>query len=202
MTIGYQASIDAQHAVIVAIKGDPIATRSIQTVALDLAKFQGGRWALQLDAVFAHRRDPIVILAQGVACLAVAWWARLSPHSYVKAIQGALFLTPLSVGFGQDAIAAAARQGPSTRLPFPSVLAGMTSPFVGRSLALADEWGSRFVEIGADTANGPTNRNAVCTDDEARLTALLPLLQQPATAGSIAFDDGIAATPAADEREM
>ncbi len=176
MTVSYPASIDSQHAVIVTVKGDDAHASSTPTVELDLAKFQSGRWALQLDAVFARRREPAVMLAQGVACLAVAWWAQLSPRSYLKSVQGALFLSPLNVGFGQEAMAAAARQGPSTRLPFPSVVVSAAYPFLDRLLAVADGWGSLVIE--RDSPGHPTNRHAACLhEEEQKMIALLPLLE-------------------------
>lgn len=181
MTDGY-ASIDPQHAVIITVDGDPPLIPTGPQVALDLSKFQSGRWALQLDSVFARRREPAVIVAQGVACLAVAWWAQLSPRSYLQSIRGAAFLSPLNIGFGQDAIAAAARLGPSTRLPFPSIVASAGYPFMNRLMALADGWGSHLFETGdltrPDTAidEGPTNRRPPRTSEEAQLIALLPLV--------------------------
>jgi len=181
MTLWYPASIDPQHAVIVTVKGDAPKALSVPAVELDLAKFQAGRWALQLDAVFARRREPAVILAQGVACLAVAWWAQLSPRSYLDSVQGALFLSPLHIGFGQEAIAAAARQGPSTRLPFPSVVASVSYPFIDRLLAVADGWGSHVIETGAEPTAYPTNRQAAHTEATARLLDLLPLLHDVAS---------------------
>lgn len=176
MTDGCHASIDLQHAVIVTVEGDPPLASPVPQIALDLSKFQSGRWALQLDSVFARRREPAVILAQGVACLAVAWWAQLSPRSYLQSLRGAAFLSPLNIGFGQDGIAAAARLGPSTRLPFPSIVASAGYPFMDRLLTLADAWGSRLIETG-DSANGvPTNRQAPRSADEVQLIDLLPLI--------------------------
>jgi len=66
---------------------------------------------------------------------------------------------------------------PTTRLPFPSVVACAPGPFIDRVLALADRWGSHFVERGSIAAPAPTTRTATPTEDEARLIALLPLLQ-------------------------
>ena len=68
---------------------------------LDLSRFYSGRWAAQLDAEFARRPTPSVIVAQGVACLAVAWWAQLSPASYVRQVGGAIFLSALHVPPGR-----------------------------------------------------------------------------------------------------
>ena len=185
MTDGCPA-IDPRHAVIVAVKDGTPPAGTTPRIDLDLTRFQNGRWALQLDAAFARRETPAVILAQGVACLAVAWWAQLSPRSYMQAVRGAVFLSPLAIGFGQDGIAAAARLGPTTRLPFPSIVASAPYPFMEQLLALADQWGSQFVETAADPTAHPTNRHAALGSDAADLVALLPLLQGAAATGSAA----------------
>lgn len=177
MTVRDPISIDAHHALIIAVKGDPATDAPTHRIELDLSRFQSGRWALQLDTALARRREPAVILAQGVACLAVAWWAQLSPRSYMQAIRGAVFLSPLNIGFGQDGIAAAARLGPATRLPFPSIVASGAYPFMDRLLALADSWGSHFVDTDAHLRQVATNRHAPGDESVERLAALLPLLQ-------------------------
>ncbi|MDB5705632.1 MAG: hypothetical protein JWN66_2748 [Sphingomonas bacterium] len=174
------AMTDHPHLLLVTVKGDPILPCAVPRVELDLSKFHNGRWALQLDAAFAHRSAPTVILAQGVACLAVAWWAQLSPRSYLDAVRGALFRSPLHIGFGQAAIAASARTGPLHRLPFPSVVAADVTPYVEQLLALADGWGSRFVDTSAPISDHPSNRRAVGTDAEDRLLGYLGLLDQAA----------------------
>lgn len=184
---------DAFQPIRVAIKGDPAPHGALARVELDLAKFHSGRWALQLDSAFARRDTPAVILAQGVACLAVAWWAQLSPRSYMTHIRGALFLSPLDVRFGQEGMAASARLGPATTLPFPSVVAHAGYPFVDRLLALADSWGSVFVDAAAP-AEAATNRRGATSDTTAQLLALLdqfedtPRLGQRSHAAALALD--------------
>lgn len=177
--MGHDLTIDPAQSVIVAVKGDPLAYPSRSRLELDLSKFHSGRWALQLDAAFARRSAPAVIVAQGVACLAVAWWAQLSPRSYMGMIAGALFVSPLSVRLGQEGIAARARLSPPTRLPFPSVVVRGAYPLVERMLALADSWGSHFVETDAPIDAHPSNRRRDGTAAEMRLLALLPLLDGP-----------------------
>ena len=76
----FDTSFDKPVPIIVSVKGDAQIAARLQRVELDLSRFHNGRWALQLDAVMANRAEPAVILAQGVACLAVAWWAQLSPR--------------------------------------------------------------------------------------------------------------------------
>ena len=165
-------SADGPVPVLVSVRGDAAAASPLERVELDLSKFHNGRWALQLDAAMVHRAAPVTILAQGVACLAVAWWAQLSPRSYMENIRGAVFLSPLTVGFGQAAIARDVR-GPATRLPFPSIVACDPSPAIGQVLALADAWGSRFVDASSPAGNRRSNRSPIGSEVEERLVALL-----------------------------
>jgi len=177
----FDTSFDKPVPIIVSVKGDAQIAVRLQRVELDLSRFHNGRWALQLDAVMANRAEPAVILAQGVACLAVAWWAQLSPRSYLRNIRGAVLLSPLSYGFGQSGIARDVRLSPATKLPFPSIVACDPSPAVEQVLALADSWGSRFVDPASLASSHPSNRSATGTHAEERLIELL------ATLGTEAF---------------
>ncbi len=170
-------TIDRAHAVCVMAKGDASRYPGLPEIELDLAKFHSGRWALQLDRSFARRERPAVILARGVACLAVAWWAQLSPRSYMTRIAGAVLVSPLSMNFGQESIAAQARLGPATRLPFASVVVNAGYPFVEPVLALADSWGSCFIEAASPDDAQPSNRHGGCSDAEAALIALLRAIE-------------------------
>lgn len=172
----FDTSFDKPVPIIVSVKGDTQIAARLQRVELDLSRFHSGRWALQLDAVMANRAEPAVILAQGVACLAVAWWAQLSPRSYLRNIRGAVLLSPLSYGFGQSAIARNVRLSPATKLPFPSIVACDPSPAVEQVLALADSWGSRFVDPSSLALGHPSNRSAIGTHAEERLVDLLATL--------------------------
>lgn len=185
----FDTSFDTPVPIIVSVKGDAQIAAPLLRVELDLSRFHSGRWALQLDAVMANRAEPTVILAQGVACLAVAWWAQLSPRSYLRNIRGAVLLSPLSYGFGQSAIARNVRLSPGTRLPFPSIVACDPSPAIEQVLALADDWGSRFVDASSLATGHPSNRSATGTRGEERLVDLLARLGRdafapPASAGA------------------
>jgi predicted alpha/beta hydrolase family esterase len=169
-------TIDRATVVTIALKGDAPFAPPGELVELDLTKFHTGRWALQLDAAMAHRPEPVVVLARGVACLAVSWWAKLSPRSYLTNIRGAIFLSPLTIGFGQAAIAAAARLSPAIKLPFPSIVTGAQSPTMEQMLMLADSWGSRFVDAGAEPAEFGSNRSGPGTAAQEHLLNLLRLL--------------------------
>lgn len=182
MALVHDTLIERPDAVFVTVAGDPRQSCDQRPagscIELDLSKFPNGRWALQLDEAFARRSAPAVILAHGVACLAVAWWAQLSPRSYLRSVQGAVFRSPLHVGFGQAPIAASASTGPTQGLPFASIVASEITPYVEQVLALADRWGSRFVDIGAPDASHPSNRSAVGTDQEQTLLRYIDLLDR------------------------
>ncbi len=109
----------------------------------------GGRWAVQLDTALGRPGDPTLIVAQGVACLAVAWWAQLSPKSYIERVAGAVFLSPLSFSPSEAPVARSLRPSPGTRLPFPSIVTSHASPIIQQVLDLADTWGSQFVDADA-----------------------------------------------------
>ena len=142
---------DVPVAIMVAVKNDPFvipieSAGRVRTLAIDLQSgFHRGLWALQLDKAVADGRERVVFAAHGVACLAVAWWAQLSPRSYLKNVAGAVFHAPLALTMGQAGVARSLWPSPATRLPFPSVVATGGSPLVEQALALADNWGSRFI---------------------------------------------------------
>jgi predicted alpha/beta hydrolase family esterase len=177
MDLDARAHAGEPRAILVSVAGDPPAQGGIEQVVLDLAKFHNGRWALQLDAAFAHRETPVVILAQGLACLAVSWWAQLSPRSYLRSVRGAVFDSPLSVDFAHVAAAASFRTGPTYRLPFPSVVVSDASFQIEQVLALADKWGSQFVAQPSDLDADHTNRHA-SSDGTAALLAHARLLDR------------------------
>jgi hypothetical protein len=145
--------------VLVSVKNDPsiappVGDGRLRMLAIDLhSGFHRGLWALQLDKAVTESRERVVFAAHGVACLAVAWWAQLSPRSYLRNVAGAVFHAPLALTMGQAAIARSLWPSPATRLPFPSIVAGDASPLVEQVLALADNWGSRFI-----AADAPDNR--------------------------------------------
>ena len=169
-------TIESAQPICVVATGDAPYHALLPAIELDLTKFHGGRWALQLDRAFARREQPAILVARGVACLAVAWWAQLSPRSYMTRIAGAVLVSPLSADFDQQGIAAQARLGPATRLPFPSVVVNAGYPFVEPVLALADSWGSCFIETAAPDDAGPSNRRGGVSVAEAALIARLDAL--------------------------
>lgn len=109
---------------------------------IELGAGGGGRnlWAARLDEAVRLTERPVILVAHGIGCFAVTWWARLSPASYVEKVAGAVFVRPLG-----SAIAASPDQlfaGPRLRIAFPSILADTGA----EAAALARDWGSRFLD--------------------------------------------------------
>jgi hypothetical protein len=94
-------------------------------------------WAARLDEAVRLTERPVVLVAHGVSCFAVAWWARLSPSTYVEKVAGAVFLNPL----GAIATPEQRFDGPRIRMAFPSLIADASA----EAAALASDWGSRLV---------------------------------------------------------
>ena len=109
-----------------------------------------GLWTLQLDNAVRAATQPTILLGEGIACLAIARWAQLSPRRYVENIAGAYLFAPLSFGPTQAPLLRNLHPGPEVRLPFPAlVIASRASLSIARVLEQADIWGSDFVD--ADT---------------------------------------------------
>jgi uncharacterized protein len=93
--------------------------------------------AARLDAAIHGADRAVMLVAEGASCMAAAWWARLSPRSYVSRVAGALMIAPEEPG-GRRALYAS----PRSALPFPSVVIGADDA----TQRLAAEWGSRIVD--------------------------------------------------------
>ncbi|MCW3847892.1 alpha/beta hydrolase [Sphingomonas sp. LB-2] len=94
-------------------------------------------WAARLDQAVLRSEKPVLLVASGESCLATAWWARLSPASYVSKVAGALLFAPTP---GDEADSRFA--SPRAALPFPSAVIDHASH--DRIEALAQGWGSAF----------------------------------------------------------
>ena len=109
-------------------------------------------WVQRLDQSIRASRQPVILVAHSLGCIAVAWWAALAGLSARDSVVGALLVAPA------DADAAAA--GPPLRqfapvptgpLPFPSILvASRNDPHASfeRSVRVARAWGSHLVDAG------------------------------------------------------
>jgi hypothetical protein len=117
--------------------------------------------AAKLDAAVTRADGAVLLIAEGASCFATAWWARLSPASYVSRVAGALFFEPIdeqgeSVETLLDTFAS-----PRTPLPFPSIVLGSEdrrSMLAARVRALADNWGSGLVATARSSDARPMRR--------------------------------------------
>jgi predicted alpha/beta hydrolase family esterase len=121
--------------------------RSAAYAHIELAPHGHARnlWAAKLDEAVRLAERPVVIVAFGVSCFALAWWARLTPASYLEQVAGALMIAPL----GASVIAARGAEnfaGPDTRFSFPSLVIEEADTDA-RAEGLAASWGSRLLDL-------------------------------------------------------
>lgn len=110
-----------------------------------------GDWMARLDEVLLEDDRPALLAAHSLGCLLVAAWAAHSRHG--SRVGGALLVAPPDAE-RDDLPPQVQAWRPIVRacLPFAStVVASTDDPFstTERSRALAQAWGSRFVEAGA-----------------------------------------------------
>jgi uncharacterized protein len=110
-------------------------------------------WVTKLDQSIRAARAPVVLVAHSLGCLAVAWWAALSPQPYGWPVAGALLVAPADVDrVDVHPDIAAFKPSPRQLLPFPSILVASTDdPWIEieKARSLAAQWGSHFVDAGA-----------------------------------------------------
>jgi predicted alpha/beta hydrolase family esterase len=109
-----------------------------------------GDWIARLEEVILSCEGPVVLVAHSLGCLHVAAWAAHSQNT--ARVTAALLVAP-----GDAERAALQPVLPSWspihrhRLPFPSVLVGSRNdPYCSfeRARGLANDWGSRCVDLG------------------------------------------------------
>ncbi|MBY9063844.1 alpha/beta hydrolase [Sphingomonas yunnanensis] len=110
-------------------------------------------WVTKIDQAVASARAPVILVAHSLGCVAVAWWASLSPQPYGWPVAGALLVAPADVDRADVAPELAPfAPTPKQPLPFPSiVVASSDDPWVtlDRAHSLAVDWGSHFIDYGA-----------------------------------------------------
>ncbi|KTW13041.1 alpha/beta hydrolase [Sphingomonas sanguinis] len=79
-------------------------------------------WATKLDHAVAQADKAVLLVAEGAACLASIWWARLSPSHYVSKVAGAVFFQPPATT-ALDRQSGQLFASPDAALPFPSLVA-------------------------------------------------------------------------------
>ncbi len=110
-------------------------------------------WVNRINLAIAQAARPVVLVAHGLGCLAVAWWAEYERPTYGNPVVGALLVAPPDVDRARST-PRELRFAPSPRspLPFPSYLAASRDdPACDLHAAqlLASDWGSRFAYAGA-----------------------------------------------------
>lgn len=117
--------------------------------------------AARIDAAVTQADRAVLLVAHGASCFATAWWARLSPASYVSRVAGALFFEPIegderNVDSLLDTFAS-----PRSTLPFPSIVLGgeaVSKDLRPQIRALARSWGSKVVIGGHVEIDSPLSR--------------------------------------------
>lgn len=118
-------------------------------------------WVNKLNIAIHQADRPVILVAHGLGCLAVAWWAEYEQPSYANPVVGALFAAPPDVDRpGSDPRLAHFGACPRKPLPFPGFLTanrGDTFCSLRTAQRLASDWGCRFVfgdqaDTGAQTA--------------------------------------------------
>lgn len=110
-------------------------------------------WITKLDLAIAYEREPVILVAHSLGCLAAAWWAALASTDRRGQVAGALLVAPPDVE-RRDAHPILQRFAPVPRviLPFPTmVVASTDDPYatINRSYAFAMRWGVEFRDVGA-----------------------------------------------------
>jgi predicted alpha/beta hydrolase family esterase len=113
----------------------------------DLQRPLRGDWSARLQEVVLDTPAPLVLVAEGLGCILVAWWAAHSPLA--ARVQAVLLLAPSDV---EQAPLAVRLPGWSPvvrrRLPFAGVLVGPE-----KDQALAQDWGLSW-QAGAAPTQG------------------------------------------------
>lgn len=119
---------------------------------VELAPQAPGRrnlWAAQLDEIVRRADRPVLLLAYGISCFAVGWWARLSPAAYVDPVGAAVLVRPLTAELARGR-ARREPTGPNTPFPFTTVVIDDSADDARSAVharELARGWGSGFVDL-------------------------------------------------------
>jgi len=107
-------------------------------------------WVNKLNLAIHRAGSPVVLVADGFACLAAIWWAEYERPKYGSPIAGALLVSPPDVDRpGSDPRLARFGSCPSQPLPFPAfVVAGAneSAELKNTYRRLSVEWGCRYLD--------------------------------------------------------
>jgi predicted alpha/beta hydrolase family esterase len=106
-------------------------------------------WVNRINLAIERAQRPVVLVARGLACVALAWWAEFERPAAAHPVQFALLVMPPDVARpGADQRLSRFTSCPRARLPFRSFLvAGSRRPLAEqKSLrTLAADWDSTFI---------------------------------------------------------
>lgn len=108
-------------------------------------------WVSRLDQAIRQAQAPVILAAHSLGCIAVAWWAKLSPQPFGWPVAGALLVAPADVDTRGGEELLGFRPVPTEQLPFPSIVVSSTDdPWVSakRAETMAKGWGSAFCNAG------------------------------------------------------
>lgn len=109
-------------------------------------------WVTAIAGAIRQADRPVYLVARGLACHAVAWWAALERPAYGSPVAGALLVAPPNVDSASDDLRLVGF-GPTAKmlLPFPSIVVASRNDhrmdFAGAQ-ALSRLWGSHCVDGG------------------------------------------------------
>lgn len=110
-------------------------------------------WVAKLELAIAQQNEPVILVAHGLGCQAVAWWSVLAGTDRWPQIAGAMLVAPYDVE--ADGMTPAVQRFapiPRCRLPFQTVVvASEDDPFCSleRAQYMAKRWGATFASVGA-----------------------------------------------------
>lgn len=100
------------------------------------------RLAARLDAAVTGSDRSVLLIASGLSCFAVSWWARLSPANYAERVAGALLFAPADARRDLRARFAA----PQIAMPFTSLVIDGAPHDKDEDLQrIAADWGSSLL---------------------------------------------------------
>jgi predicted alpha/beta hydrolase family esterase len=116
-------------------------------------------WVNKLNLAIHHADRPVVLIAEDIGCLAVAWWAEYEQPSFAEPVIGAIFVSPPDVDRpGSDPRLARFGSCPRRPLPFPSYLVADRGDTVEKQRTarqLAADWGAGFSAASFSAGNQP-----------------------------------------------
>lgn len=111
-------------------------------------------WVNKINLAICRAERPVVLVADRLACLAVAWWAEYEQPDFGDPVIGALLVAPPDVERpGLDPRLAKFGTVPRKRLPFSSfVVASRDDPLCNARTAysLARDWDARFIDSSGE----------------------------------------------------